>query len=226
MRSTVASNVNSSYIEVRNIILPTIYFIQCFRKFYVRSCSFCLNKECAENQDLWDFVDSSLKGTLYEDIRDKLDLPNKDTAKLYSFKLFFGPVYRWDKNQNSLVRKRDSKHKSILREQYATVVDMIDFFKEYCTEKEEVEYKKLGWDEYNEEYKKSYWRVAYAKFSVMLQQFESKVFIDKTFNPKLFEGECILSRHVSFLYTQNEQKEYFEENIRKYLFHGAAFSYD
>jgi len=202
---------------IRNIdtTLYTSFNISLLNEF-ITYCKMLCKSGILLADDVTKFCESSFKGTLYTDIANAVGMhPSLDhetrrkKAKTIAFELFFGSE-----------RFGDSENKRLISHAYPNIVKIIDGFK---ARKTAIDQEKYYEDEYT--FKdmndgQGYLQTGYKYFSVMLQQLESRIFIDEIYKPLLDDGKLILSMHDSFIF--QEDYEFDITVFDKYL----PFGYD
>jgi len=181
--------------------------------------SFCtlirpLSERYRDKEDLKLFCKLANEGKLYEGLKTKLGLKDRDEGKAIAFKLFFGNIQKEERVFE------DSKKKALLREHFPTVVEIVELFKTHCIKKEKTSYEKNtdGYKLIN--LKKCYGQVGSSKFAIMLQNYESYIFIDEILQELLDEGHLVLSIHDSFLFTDERVEKLIRIKLNQHLPHG------
>jgi len=183
----------------------------------------CKMSPMSKQKDLFEFCELCRTGNIYEELARILDLKLEDgeldrrSGKQMAFKLFFD-------------QPRHSKSFKSIQERFPTVVKIINSFKEYMIAEEFKTYFK-NTDDYQKTHSMEYdskkmrsWidfvrRKGSSSFSIMLQQIESRLFIDLIYIP-LMDEHILYSIHDSFIFVNSDLKEVIESKLKEYLPYG------
>lgn len=213
---------NSQFVLFANIIysikyndttLYSSFNIPLLNEF-MAYCNMCSMSDILLADDVTMFCESAFNGTLYTDLANTLGIDisldhntRRKKAKTIAFELFFGSE-----------EHGDSDNKKLIKEVYPNIVEIIDGFKKINTAADKLEYKKDVKLFRSLNKGRGYFQTGYTYFSVMLQQFESRIFIDEIYKPLLDDGQLILSMHDSFIF--QEDYEFDTTVFDKYLPYG------
>ncbi|MDA9182535.1 hypothetical protein N9O51_05020 [Saprospiraceae bacterium] len=209
---TLFANILYS-IRYNNTILYSSSNLSLLNEFY-SYCKMFTMSEVLLAEDVTRFCESAFNGTLYTDIANTIDIDTsldhetrRKKAKTIAFELFFG--------SSSF---GDSENKKSIKSAYPNVVDIIDGFKASKTAIDKVKYYEDAYLFKSLNKGKGFLQTGYRYFSVMLQQLESRIFIDEIYKPLLDDGQLILSMHDSFIF--QEDYEFDITVFDKYLPYG------
>ena len=207
--------VNSQFCLFSNLLLDILKGGSTYRgtsllvnQFYTWCKMFTVSEGIGVTQ-VSTFCSASIDGKLYEVIEKELKLGDRSEAKALAFKLFFG-------NGNF----PDDGRKAKIRKVFPVVVDLIDSFKRHLTDIEKAKYYENKKAYKNTHSGRGYLQVGSSKFSIMLQQMESHIFIDQIYTKLLDDGHSVLTIHDSFMYTDPLVEKVIRGELDKILTHG------
>lgn len=184
------------------------------------------SKMCTLSKDIEEFCDLCISGGIYYELAKLLDLKDEEgkidvgQGKKMAFMLFFDAP-------------NDYKSSRIIEKRFPNVINLINHFKHKCMDLEIEEYF-ANREKYNLkhiiEYRdkkfkswKEFWRKkGSSKFSIMLQQVETYIFIDEIYFV-LMETHKLYSIHDSFMYLGDETKDMIIDRLNKNLPYGYIY---